>query len=1002
MKKAAIILFGILLLISFTDEATPIDVKKNDAIPITLWPRDAFPQIEQQGARQFTAAQVDTYCIVWYDFESMDWQGWTKFDVTAQLDTFTHIDNFAGLNGGDFGGLVPRDGSRSFWCGARPDPDDEELCSWESLPGYGYAWGQYLVTEAFAFTSPLTFSYSGFFHSEYEWDYTYVEYDAGDGTWEELASYTGMVDTVASHQLFLPQAQTKLRFRFNSDEYLDDSFGLNSDGAFVVDNLEISDFNGTIDYEDCEDCELFSTSCGLWHADVRPGFGNYSGLANLLTDKDPCGENFTTQIMFFAGSPHPSAAYPGLYDTPFCKGPGGVSDPCQHEAVFSPIIDLNYYSSMCDENQDTPISDPSTLGGTILRFTVYRDLPDNVWYGWYVRSIDETGCPGYWENRGYVYRGFDKDFYFQEEDIGALITEDRIQIALSVQDNCSPFYDPGYCAEHTPAPWFDNIRIYRYETVGPQWNYPIDAVFHDAFPEDRYDLESFCRVDMSRWPLFGGSKPGDSTTITCAAPQAGGLAEDANGAKVYMHARATYVGDPANPKTLPHDASWQGTYGTYITTDSNGWVIIQGDSAISRLVDDEWPDRYSFDINDSLLTRGFIVEYYFTAEDADGNVSLHPERAQSHDEFYSFVTLPSLRSDILLMTISHSMGPAEVTDAFEAFYKQSFDAVIPPENSPDHFTVINGFTNLARLSSLNSMQHYRKVIYDAGGYNDWGNCQLIVDWLNTTPHDVGLWMLGEDFAAAFDNDATVCGLELMSDICGVDLVHDSYYELTGGFLAGGNVSPLLRTVSNPYTNPLHQDSLYIDGGCSLINPFDVLEKTANGEYALKYPDFDGQQYYAAIQSESVNDHGYPMKTMWFGFSLIFIRDAAPPSPGEGIVRNRLMEAVVEWLGNDVNDNITDSGELPKAYNLAQNFPNPFNPSTMIMFNMKEKGLVTLKIYNVAGQLVRTLVDDVREAGSYKVPWDGRNNEGISIASGVYFYKMETEKYSKTKKMVMLR
>jgi len=76
--------------------------------------------------------------------------------------------------------------------------------------------------------------------------------------------------------------------------------------------------------------------------------------------------------------------------------------------------------------------------------------------------------------------------------------------------------------------------------------------------------------------------------------------------------------------------------------------------------------------------------------------------------------------------------------------------------------------------------------------------------------------------------------------------------------------------------------------------------------------------------------------------------------------------------------------------------------TTVKYDMKEKGVVTVKIYNVAGQLVRTLVDGVKDAGSYKVVWDGKNNLGAETASGIYFCKMETKGFSATKKMVLLR
>ena len=67
-----------------------------------------------------------------------------------------------------------------------------------------------------------------------------------------------------------------------------------------------------------------------------------------------------------------------------------------------------------------------------------------------------------------------------------------------------------------------------------------------------------------------------------------------------------------------------------------------------------------------------------------------------------------------------------------------------------------------------------------------------------------------------------------------------------------------------------------------------------------------------------------------------------------------------------------------------------------------KGPVSVRVYNVSGKLVKTLVDDVREAGSYSISWNGTNNRGDEVASGVYFYRMSAVGYEKTRKMVLLR
>ncbi len=96
--------------------------------------------------------------------------------------------------------------------------------------------------------------------------------------------------------------------------------------------------------------------------------------------------------------------------------------------------------------------------------------------------------------------------------------------------------------------------------------------------------------------------------------------------------------------------------------------------------------------------------------------------------------------------------------------------------------------------------------------------------------------------------------------------------------------------------------------------------------------------------------------------------------------------------------------LPKAFSLGQNAPNPFNPSTTIKFAVPEgkAGPVTLKVYDVRGRLVRSLVDGSKEAGTYALFWDGTDGNGQNVSSGVYFYRMVAGDFTQTRKMVMLK
>jgi hypothetical protein len=119
---------------------------------------------------------------------------------------------------------------------------------------------------------------------------------------------------------------------------------------------------------------------------------------------------------------------------------------------------------------------------------------------------------------------------------------------------------------------------------------------------------------------------------------------------------------------------------------------------------------------------------------------------------------------------------------------------------------------------------------------------------------------------------------------------------------------------------------------------------------------------------------------------------------------QLKESVPQLAGFEVALPGSDPGGngLPTKYDLFQNAPNPFNPSTSISFDLPKATQVRMEVLNVLGQKVKTLVNDFREAGTQTVIWDGTNNSGSSVASGMYFYRISAGDYSATKKMMMLK
>jgi hypothetical protein len=100
--------------------------------------------------------------------------------------------------------------------------------------------------------------------------------------------------------------------------------------------------------------------------------------------------------------------------------------------------------------------------------------------------------------------------------------------------------------------------------------------------------------------------------------------------------------------------------------------------------------------------------------------------------------------------------------------------------------------------------------------------------------------------------------------------------------------------------------------------------------------------------------------------------------------------------------IDDNNNLPIAFDLAQNYPNPFNVQTVIDYSIVAAGNVNLAVYDLAGRLVNTLQDGNQVAGRHRIIWNGLDSQGRQVSSGIYFYRLQADGKSVTKRMVMLK
>jgi len=178
-----------------------------------------------------------------------------------------------------------------------------------------------------------------------------------------------------------------------------------------------------------------------------------------------------------------------------------------------------------------------------------------------------------------------------------------------------------------------------------------------------------------------------------------------------------------------------------------------------------------------------------------------------------------------------------------------------------------------------------------------------------------------------------------------------------------------------------------------------LLKTSGGETPLfiKYTDKAGEIRIAnaVVNGSAVTGEG-EIVTLTFKVLREF-EDNAQFEIAQGLVVDP------EQLANPVVTLGTLNVETtPTEFALLQNFPNPFNPETTLKYNLAEGANVSLRIYNIVGQVVRTLVSERQAAGRYQVKWNGTDDRGAAVSSGIYFYELVAGKFRDANRLMLLK
>ena len=210
---------------------------------------------------------------------------------------------------------------------------------------------------------------------------------------------------------------------------------------------------------------------------------------------------------------------------------------------------------------------------------------------------------------------------------------------------------------------------------------------------------------------------------------------------------------------------------------------------------------------------------------------------------------------------------------------------------------------------------------------------------------------------------------------------------------------------------------------SLASAFDESTATWNSPWTMPGGDYDSSLSATAAVPEELNNWVFwdvtgILKNRFsnitnYGF---LIRDPIENSPGPDgpyvrFYSHRCLDDVdtandfppyleIITEGTNVEDKDQESGCLD--FSLSQNFPNPFNHKTLLEFTLSRTAQISLVIFNIRGERVKTLLEQEKPAGTYTVEWDGTNQCGESVSSGIYFYQMRADGFSETKRLLFLK
>lgn len=900
-----------------------------------------------------------------------------------------------------------------------------------------------------------------FFHVQYDSGGVMVDWLVQDGTNKDASGiFTAPVHFDES-ELFTPPMYVgnppflvHLRLKVTSDGAWSDEDGLwPTKGAAQVDNIRVYFNGGLVSQAGDDGVATFEDLGGGtpdtegWAPAAADFVGDFAKVVPQLRDTDPCRTNISPQLGFLDDGSAPNNA-PG-------ESTGGQTSPnWSYGAPGGWVVNYNggltlgvqalnneWRSPEIDWDDTSSTEDDGLIGGAFLRFSVWQHLPLNngIFWTWSVRSRDAgTWTP--WVNRNFVYYGDNGGTYTNvQPDVTDLLVNDpqQVQIALGVADLSAVFAFPG--TDATPSPTFDAVSFWRYDLGGPAFATRNIDLFQDGFPTtgetdpDLNPADMYVRIDMARDISTGiQNLPGDSIIVDVVPTVPGTSLDGAPVMKWILEANPAFDA----VRTIPAGAA---NWGTAANGFTRWFGTVTGDS--SRTASGaSVADRFYFDMpgdgpalapyqtaESPMFFPGDRIRYFLEATDTGFNTTTLPPDTTgfASGELYSRVftvrALPTLTDDgggfdqpniLVINDFGHRGGENDFLGAFgQNGLAEDIDFDTYTVRGPSSL-VSNGIgSSGAHGATGPQLGGYDCLVYLSGNLSS----GLLSDGTNANGNDKGddlgtlnAWqnLPGDRFAVYFgdelatDLNRSVAGQTYLQTIMGVQ-----YNDADIKDEIGGHFVPIVQPTG---AHPSFAASYIAFGGCLAINNFDSIQPNVSPFSVSTHEFTDGTTTFAPSaavwhdRTTIIDSTPYRRVDMTFPYGFIYVWDLIPNTYGGLSSRSVLLGEILQGFGHQLGPAVGADPINNLKFGVEPNRPNPFNPSTTIRFTAPTRGPVSVKVYNVRGELVTTLHEGEVDPGQHAVEWNGRDSRGAQVGSGIYLYAVEGFGERVTRKMALVK